>query len=108
MGIGTEIALFFAGSGSTLALAIVADRLKARRKRFRRLLAMELRMTAAWETAKVRMLWSAPGFLAAQRLGSEAKLGHEPNGGRGTKYRNLESGPLSGSTPTNISRYIGG
>jgi len=96
MGIGTEIALFFAGAGGTLALAMVADRLEARRKRSRRLLAMQVRMAAAWETAKIRMLWSAPGFLA-------------PTGGtRSTKYRNLASNPLSGSTTANFSRYIGG
>ena len=66
MGIGTEITLFFGGAGTMLGLAIAADRLKARRKRWRRLLAMEARMSSAWETAKIRMLWSAPGFLAAR------------------------------------------
>ena len=96
MGIGTEIALFFAGAGSTLGLAIVADRWKARRKRSRRLSAMEARMTAAWETAKIRMLWSAPGFMG-------------PTGaGRSTKYRNLDPSRISGSTTANFSRYIGG
>jgi hypothetical protein len=100
MGIGTEITLFFGGAGAMLGLAIAADRVKARRKRWRRLLAMEARMSSAWETAKIRMLWSAPGFLAARR--------GEPESGRGTKYRNLESGRISGSTTANFSRYIGG
>ena len=92
MGIGTEVALFFGGAGGVLALGLFADRWKSKLVRSRRLLAMEARMTAAWETARVRMLWSAPGFLAA----------------RGTKYRNLVRNEVSGSTPANFSRYIGG
>ena len=99
MGIGAEIALFFAGSGTMLALAMVAERIKTRRRRFLRLMAMEMRMTAAWEIARVRMLWSAPGFLAAQRLGQDAKPAHEPGRAQGTKYRNLESGQLSVQQP---------
>jgi len=87
-----ELVLLSSGMGGAILLAIVADRLKSRRKRSRRLMAMEARMNMAWETAKVRILWSAPGFLAA----------------RGTKYTNSGIGQISGSTTREISRYIGG